>query len=110
MHLTITEAALNRLQQEMKEDKQGFLQIYYDTEGCCGVNGVPTIRWRGFKHPDDLEVENEHLSVIIHPQQATFFEKEMTLDFNQQTFRLTSPQGILNGFVSPGELKKDVAV
>ncbi|WP_026570051.1 MULTISPECIES: iron-sulfur cluster biosynthesis family protein [Sediminibacillus] len=110
MHLTITEAALNRLYQEMNTDRQTYLQIYYDTEGCCGVNGVPTIRLRESKHADDLSVTSEQLSVIIHPQQATFFEKEMTLDFNQQTFRLTSPQGILNGFISPGELKKDVAV
>ncbi|WP_053219323.1 iron-sulfur cluster biosynthesis family protein [Virgibacillus senegalensis] len=110
MYLAITEAALARLNEEMKANQKNYLQIYYDTEGCCGVNGVPTIRLRDEKHPEDLLVDNESLSVIVHPQQTTFFEKEMKLDFNQRTFRLTSPQGVLNAFISPQDLDKEVTV
>ncbi|SDJ66087.1 iron-sulfur cluster biosynthesis family protein [Sediminibacillus albus] len=105
MHLAITDTALQKIYELMTE-KEYYLQLFYDTEGCCGVNGVPTLRLSADTWPDYVKVHNKHMDVVIHPQQAAFFEKEMTLDFRNHTFRLSSPQGILNGFISPNDLLK----
>ncbi|KAB8138397.1 iron-sulfur cluster biosynthesis family protein [Gracilibacillus oryzae] len=101
MELSITEQALAKVK-ELKSANQHYLALTYDTEGCgCGVNGMPTINWKAEKENSDLAVECEEIPVVVHYQQKVFFAKKMTLDYNGQTFRLTSPEGVLNPFISP---------
>ncbi|GGF08737.1 hypothetical protein GCM10010954_04040 [Halobacillus andaensis] len=111
MKLTITEAAWEQLNLLMDECHT-TLRLYYDTEGLgCGVNGQPTIRLVDTnKREADQEVENEHLPVIIDHQQAIFFRKEMKLDLVKGTFRLSSPEGILNPIIPTGTVKNEVAL
>ncbi|MFC7060531.1 iron-sulfur cluster biosynthesis family protein [Halobacillus seohaensis] len=109
MNLTITAVAHEQLQQLQANNYQA-LRLFYDTEDMgCGVNGLPTIRLTNLIYKDtDREVENEEYHVIIDHQQATFFKKEMKLDFIKGTFRLSSPEGILNPVIPTVSVKKEV--
>ncbi|PAV29563.1 hypothetical protein CIL05_11915 [Virgibacillus profundi] len=100
MHLTITPEA-KVLLDRLNTDNNHYLVLWYDTEGCgCGVNGIPTIRFTNEKDPLDIKVENEVYPILIHKQQATFFAEDMKLDVKGEMFRLSSPEGILNPFIS----------
>lgn len=109
MRLTVTPEAIEKLKRNDMTSYR-YLVLWYDTEGCgCGVNGVPTIRYTNEKLANYLEVENEFYPTLIHQQQATFFAADMKLDFANGTFRLSSPEGILNPFISQqsiGEINK----
>ncbi|MCP3025781.1 iron-sulfur cluster biosynthesis family protein [Halobacillus sp. A5] len=108
MKLEITEAAWEQLEPIMDEGHQ-ILRLYYDTEGLgCGVNGQPTIRLVNHINETDQKVENEELPVIIDHQQKVFFRKEMKLDLIKGTFRLSSPEGILNPIIPTGTVKNEV--
>ena len=100
MELTITERALEKLTELRKVENQ-YLLLAYDTEGCgCGVNGLPTIRFKSTKDNSFQTVKCEEIDAIVHHQQKAFFAKEMKLDYNGATFRLTSPNEMLNPFIS----------
>ncbi|MFC3038992.1 iron-sulfur cluster biosynthesis family protein [Virgibacillus xinjiangensis] len=100
MELTITSEAadhLNRINQEGKS----YLKLWYDTEGCgCAVNGLPTIRFTNENSNRSLEVKSDRYPVLIDSDQAVFFEEKMKLDVRNGSFRLTSPEGVLNPFIS----------
>jgi len=99
MKLTITPEAKEQLIQ-LKNNNSGLL-LWYDTEGCgCGVNGVASIRFSKNTDSSYKEIESDWTPTYIHRQQAVFFAEEMKLDFDNQTFRLLSPEGILNPFIS----------
>jgi len=103
MNLTITPAAMDQLKRLNNHD--GNLLLWYDTDGCgCGVNGVPTIRFINESDSSFTEIESDWASTFIHKQQAIFFAEEMKLDFSNQTFRLSSPEGILNPFIGSQRL------
>ncbi|WP_077621656.1 iron-sulfur cluster biosynthesis family protein [Sediminibacillus massiliensis] len=107
MNLTMTEHAAEKLTQLMQHP-QDLLLVFYDTEGCCGVNGVPTLRFvKNFT--DELEeVICDRMSAAVISAQKVFFEKNMKLDFDGNIFRLSSPQGMLNPTISVMEIKKEV--
>ncbi|WP_394217773.1 iron-sulfur cluster biosynthesis family protein [Halobacillus trueperi] len=110
MKLRITEEAKQQLEQ-IQDPERPLIRLFYDTEGCgCGVNGLPTIRLEKEERPTDLKVENDDYSVIIDDQQATFFKKEMKLDFMRGTFRLSSPDGILNPIIPIKDVKEGATV
>ncbi|MFG6148617.1 iron-sulfur cluster biosynthesis family protein [Halobacillus sp. B23F22_1] len=111
MRLMITESALKQLNLLMDESHT-TLRLYYDTEGLgCGVNGQPTIRLVNTnKREAHREVKNEHIPVIIDHQQGVFFRNEMKLDLVKGTFRLSSPEGILNPIIPTGTVKKEVSL
>ncbi|MGP4042281.1 iron-sulfur cluster biosynthesis family protein [Gracilibacillus sp. D59] len=99
MQLTITNNALDQLK-SLTKNKSTTLALTYDTEGCgCGVNGMPTIALIGQKEKNHKKVECDQHDVVVHVQEATFFSEEMTLDYNGTTFRLTSPNEMLNPFI-----------
>lgn len=100
MKLTISSEAKEQLNQLNTENSR-YLLLWYDTDGCgCGVNGLPTIRFTNEKTSSDIEIENDMHSVLIHKQQTTFFADDMTLSLVNGVFRLSSPEGILNPFIS----------
>ncbi|UOR12387.1 iron-sulfur cluster biosynthesis family protein [Halobacillus amylolyticus] len=108
MKLVITNIAKEQLEQ--LREGQSFLRLFYDTEGLgCGVNGQPTIRLtdRMFEDTDNT-VENEDYQVIIDCQQTTFFKPDMKLDFVKGSFRLSSPNGVLNPIIPTGTIKNEV--
>ncbi|WP_101844159.1 iron-sulfur cluster biosynthesis family protein [Halobacillus sp. Marseille-P3879] len=109
MRLTITNSAWQELE-PLIDQEYHTLRLYYDTEGLgCGVNGQPTIRLVNHMNSrSDKQVENDDLPVIIDQQQAVFFRKEMKLDLVRGTFRLSSPEGILNPVIPTGTLKNEV--
>ncbi|SHN20560.1 iron-sulfur cluster biosynthesis family protein [Gracilibacillus kekensis] len=99
MRLTITNQALDKLT-ELDNKDNTILALSYDTEGCgCGVNGMPTIALIDEKEENHQQVICDQREVVVHKQQATFFANEMTLDYNGATFRLTSPNEMLNPFI-----------
>ncbi|SER15112.1 Uncharacterized protein YqkB [Gracilibacillus ureilyticus] len=99
MELTITKQALEKVE-ENRDINDRYLFLTYDIDGCgCGVNGMPTISWKEEKEDSDIPVTCEEIPVIVHYQQKVFFAKNMKLDFNGQTFRLSSTEGMLNPFI-----------
>ncbi|MFZ0368302.1 MAG: iron-sulfur cluster biosynthesis family protein [Halobacillus sp.] len=110
MKLRITDEAKKKLE-DMKDPSRPIIRLYYDTEGCgCGVNGLPTIRFTDQILKTDNLVVNAEYKVIIDNQQATFFKPDMKLDFIKNSFRLSSPDGILNPIISPKDVKEGEAV
>lgn len=107
MRLTITPEAKEKL--KMINQKAYHLLLWYDTEDCgCGVNGMPTVCLINQKKPMYKEIENDTYSTLVHEQQAIFFAKNMTLDIVGGMFRLSSPEGILNPFISPSRLIENI--
>ncbi|SFL83718.1 Uncharacterized protein YqkB [Gracilibacillus orientalis] len=99
MQLTITKTALDKLE-SLTTKKSTILALTYDTEGCgCGVNGMATIALIAKQEANHKEVDCDQFDVVVHKQEATFFSKEMTLDYNGTTFRLSSPNEMLNPFI-----------
>ncbi|MYL19681.1 iron-sulfur cluster biosynthesis family protein [Halobacillus litoralis] len=110
MKLRITDEAKQQLEQ-IQEAGRPILRLFYDTEGCgCGVNGLPTIRLEHEERTTDERVENEDYPVIIDNQQAIFFKKDMKLDFVRGTFRLSSPDGILNPIIPIKDVKEGATI
>lgn len=102
MRLHITEKAYDKLN-ELNQAQDNILALTYDTEGCgCGVNGMPTISLVSEAEANTEEVACDQYTVTVHKQQATFFAKEMKLDYNGATFRLSSPNEMLNPFINVG--------
>ncbi|GAA0296599.1 uncharacterized protein YqkB [Gracilibacillus halotolerans] len=100
MELTITDRALEKIAEVNKEDRN-YLLLAYDADGCgCGVNGLPSIRLKETKDSSFQPVNCEEMDTIVHYQQKTFFAKEMKLDYNGATFRLSSPNEMLNPIIS----------
>ncbi|QDP40533.1 iron-sulfur cluster biosynthesis family protein [Radiobacillus deserti] len=48
--------------------------------------------------------------VFVHPKDSVFLEQDMTLDYNNQRFRLNSPSGMLNGFIPKNSLFMEVQI
>ncbi|MGR9049462.1 iron-sulfur cluster biosynthesis family protein [Halobacillus faecis] len=110
MKLRITDEAKQQLEQ-IQDPERPIIRLFYDTEGCgCGVNGLPTIRLEKEERSTDRKVENDDYDVIIDDQQATFFKKDMKLDFMRGTFRLSSPDGILNPIIPIKDVKEGATV
>ncbi|WP_042145810.1 iron-sulfur cluster biosynthesis family protein [Paucisalibacillus sp. EB02] len=104
MKLTITEKAISKIQ-EFNTRNHHYLLLHYDTVGCgCGVNGVPTIGLVDHKDDSHIEVETHAMPTIVNKMQSVFFAENMKLDFVGGTFRLSSPEGILNPFISTTNL------
>ncbi|MDX8046060.1 iron-sulfur cluster biosynthesis family protein [Gracilibacillus sp. S3-1-1] len=99
MKLTITEQALEQIKVVNVANKR-LLALTYDIDGCgCGVNGMPTVTLIENREKSHQDVECGEMDVVVDIQQATFFSNEMTLDYNGATFRLTSPNEMLNPFI-----------
>ncbi|MFG6118538.1 iron-sulfur cluster biosynthesis family protein [Thalassobacillus sp. B23F22_16] len=106
MELRITNEAKEQLR-ALNPDNRRYLRLYYDTEGCgCGVNGVPTLRWTDTRTDWDQGVDNEDFEVILHKQQAVFFEKRLRLEIVNGKLRLSSPNGVLNPVIPGSEVMK----
>jgi uncharacterized protein YqkB len=99
MKLTITSLALTKIN-ELKRHEDKYLLLRYDTKGLgCGVNGMPTFCLVSQKDEQFIEVENNAIPTIINEMQSIFFAESMKLDYSNGTFRLSSPEGILNPFI-----------
>jgi uncharacterized protein YqkB len=99
MELSITESAIDKIK-ELNHNNYKYLLLRYDTVGCgCGVNGVPTISLVEQAEESHMEVENLAIPTIVDEMQSVFFAENMKLDFVGATFRLSSPEGILNPFI-----------
>lgn len=100
MKISVTPEAAAQLQ-SLNDQTYHYLLLWYDTDGCgCGVNGLPTIRYTNEKQGYHIEVENADYPTLIHKQQAIFFADDLKLDLINGTFRLSSPEGVLNPFIS----------
>lgn len=104
MKLTITPDAQGKIN-ELNVHNLKFLQLKYDTKGLgCGVNGLPTFILVSRKEDKHFEVENNTFPTIIEKMQAVFFADDMKLDYTNGMFRLSSPEGILNPFISTSSI------
>lgn len=100
MQLTITPEAEQKLN-ELKINNNSLV-LWYDTDGCgCGVNGLPTIQLVTEKQDYHQALAgNTTIPAFIDSRQAVFFANDMKLDIRNGVFRLSSPEGILNPFIS----------
>ncbi|WP_156290863.1 iron-sulfur cluster biosynthesis family protein [Oceanobacillus salinisoli] len=99
MKLMITPEA-NRKLKELNVEENKYLLLWYDRDDCgCGVNGLPTIRFTNEKKDFHQEVNNQSFPTLIPEQQAVFFNNDLKLDIHLGSFRLTSPNEMLNPFI-----------
>ncbi|GAB3052428.1 iron-sulfur cluster biosynthesis family protein [Virgibacillus ainsalahensis] len=100
MQLSITAEAKEKLSQLNRNNNQ-YLLLWYDIDGCgCGVSGVPMIGFTDGSGINSIEVKNDSYPTLINKDQAVFFEENMKLSVVNGSFRLSSPEGILNPFIS----------
>ncbi|GLO66505.1 MULTISPECIES: iron-sulfur cluster biosynthesis family protein [Oceanobacillus] len=94
MKLEFTNEAKELLQKQYEQGDN--LYLFYDTEGVCGVNGVPTVRWVT-SLPDNAEaIDTNTFPTYVNREQKVFFYNELKLDVRGSLFRLYSNEGILN--------------
>ncbi|AXI09405.1 iron-sulfur cluster biosynthesis family protein [Oceanobacillus zhaokaii] len=104
MELTITKEAEDVIK-EMNTDNHESILLWYDTIDCgCGVNGLPTFRLIDDIKAHYQKVDNGSFSTYISEQQAVFFTKSMKLDYKNGTFKLSSPEGMLNAFIATNSI------
>lgn len=104
MKLTLTEAAINKIN-ELNKNNYPYLLLRYDTKGMgCGVNGLPTFCLVEKKDSNQIDVENDTIPTLITEMQAVFFAENLKIDYVNGTFRLSSPEGILNPFISSNSI------
>ncbi|MBS4209682.1 iron-sulfur cluster biosynthesis family protein [Bacillus sp. FJAT-50079] len=102
--LTITPEATEKIKEKMVNDDL-ILKLKYETDGCgCAVNGVPTLQLirKDAIDSDDIQIETGGLPIIMENSKMIFFDDELKIDFSpgSHTFRLSSPNQILNGHMS----------
>ncbi|MDN3016617.1 iron-sulfur cluster biosynthesis family protein [Paenibacillus sp. BSR1-1] len=102
MEITITAEAAGKIN-ERTENREGYLKLKYDTDGCgCAVNGVIAL-WHVTKLDDtDIAIETNERTVYVEKSKMVFFDEQMKIDFSKATncFQLKSPGQILNGHMS----------
>lgn len=100
MQLTITKEALNEIE-KVNPDNQYHLLLWYDTAGCgCGVSGMPIVQLTDEQDLTYKEIDSNYAQTLIDEEQAMFFADNMKLDVVNGMFRLSSPEEILNPFIS----------
>jgi len=100
MQLTITNETLDEIE-KMNPNHQYHLLLWYDTAGCgCGVSGMPIIQLTDEQDVTYKEIKSDYSQTFIDEEQAIFFANNMKLDFVNGMFRLSSPDEILNPFIS----------
>ena len=98
MKLKITEAASNKLDEKIS-DKQGYIKLKYDIDGCgCAVNGVAALWFENEKNEEEHQIETGGIPIYIEKAKEVFFAEEMTLDYKDSNgcFQLKSPNEYLN--------------
>jgi uncharacterized protein YqkB len=101
MLITLTNAAIERLQ-HAAGGRNGVFRIVYDTDGCgCAVNGVPALWYADAPEEGDVPIESngpEGLSFWVDRKQTIFFEDELKLDNRPESggLRLYSDSQIYN--------------
>jgi len=100
MQLTITNEAIKEIE-KMNPNHQYHLLLWYDTAGCgCGVSGMPIVQLTDEQDATYKEIDSNYPQTFIDEEQALFFANDMKLDFINGMFRLSSPDEILNPFIS----------
>lgn len=100
MQLTITDDALREIE-KMNPNNKYHLLMWYDTAGCgCGVSGMPIVQLTDEQDTTYKEITSNYSRTLIDEEQAIFFAKHMKLDIINGMFRLSSPNEILNPFIS----------
>lgn len=100
MQLTITHEALDEIK-KVNPNNQHHLLLWYDTTGCgCGVSGMPIVQLTDEQDATYKEIDSNYPQTFIDEEQALFFANDMKLDFINGMFRLSSPDEILNPFIS----------
>lgn len=98
MNVTITNQALEKLQEKLPESSR-LLKLVYDTEGCgCAVSGVASLWHVDAELPQDKVAHDGAIKLIYESRQEVFFEDQMKLDFNERdnSFSLKSNNQIYN--------------
>ncbi|MHC0036028.1 iron-sulfur cluster biosynthesis family protein [Pseudoneobacillus sp. C159] len=101
MEIQITEEATQKLKEKIA-DKQGYIKLKYDNEGCCAVSGVPVLWFVDKLEEGDEVVKTDGLTIYIEKSKTIFYDEKMKLDFSKDSycFQLKSPNQILNGHMS----------
>lgn len=106
MQLTITEEAVARLKTLEGDGKKNLL-LWYDTEELgCPVNGLPSIRLVKKIEPTYKKIDHSNYPTYVDEKDKFHFDQDLTLDFVNGKFRLSSPGKILNAFISPSSVNQ----
>ncbi|MBP2240768.1 uncharacterized protein YqkB [Cytobacillus eiseniae] len=98
MEIIVTEKAANKIESKLA-NKNGYLKLKYDTEGCgCVVSGVSALWLVNGLEVEDHEIKTNIGSIYIEKSKEVFFEESMTIDFSEKAncFQLKSPNQYLN--------------
>lgn len=88
MELTFTPSAIERID-ALKQDTEGKLHLFYDTEGCgCGNSGIFSIRFVKEATPEDITIESNLGPVLVKRWSSHFLDEQMTLDYNAEKLSL----------------------
>lgn len=107
MQLSITKQAQERLKNLEVDDKKNLL-LWYETEGLgCAINGLPTIRFVKEIEPSYKNVDNPSYPTYVDEEFRIYFQQDLTLDYMNGMFKLSSAGEILNAFISEASINKD---
>lgn len=102
MEIIITAEAIEKIN-ERTANREGYLKLKYDTDGCgCAVNGVIALWFVTELDDTDIAIETNERPVYVEKSKMVFFDEQMKIDFSKTTncFQLKSPGQILNGHMS----------
>lgn len=102
MKITITEDALKELNNKIG-GQNGYLKLQNVTDGLACDSGVPTLLFvSSIDEKADLLIETNNRPVLMEKADLIFFDEELKIDYSDSanSFRLTSPQQIVNGVMS----------
>lgn len=101
MKIIWEEASIRKIK-ELIGDKEGYLKFIYDTEDCGCDDGVSTLWYIKEPEGDEAEVETNGGPLLIDKDKLIYLEEEMRISYEEDgrnTFRLTSPAGIINPYM-----------
>ncbi|WP_042346897.1 iron-sulfur cluster biosynthesis family protein [Bacillus massiliigorillae] len=86
---------------EMTNGKEGIFKLIYDTEDCGCDDGVSTLWYIGEPEGNEIEVETNYGRILVDQDKAIYMEEEMKISCvgDCHTFRLISPNGIINPYM-----------
>lgn len=98
MYIKWTEKAAEKISDKIQE-KEGHLQLKYDTDGCgCVVSGVTALWLVDELEEGNEKVETNGIPIFVEKSKTIFLDEVMTIDFVTEAncFQLKSPNQMLN--------------
>ena len=90
--------AMEQVQMLIK-GKKGVVKLIYDTEDCdCGNDGVSTLWYISEPEGNESTIETNFGPILVDEDKAIYLSEQMKITWVPElgSFRLSSPEGIIN--------------